>query len=221
MACALSLLLVLLLAAPAWAGPPTDQLKGHVDLVLKVLGDPQLKPPPKAAERRAAIRTVAEGIFDFREISQRTLGRHWQERSPAEREEFTRLMAALLETAYITQIETYSGERIAYVGEALDGDIATVRTRIVTKAGTEIPMDYRLLKQGERWRAYDVLVEGISLVGNYRTQFNSVLRRSTYPDLVARMKERLKDGAVPPRSDPKVESVAPVSTGVPRLQQGP
>jgi phospholipid transport system substrate-binding protein len=208
--------------APAWAGPPTDQLKSHVDRVLAILADPQLKGGNRTAERRAAIRAVADGIFDFREIAQRTLGRHWQARTPAEREEFSRLLAAILENAYITQIETYSGERIAYLGEALDGDLATVRTRIVTKQGTEIPVDYRLLQQGERWRAYDVLVEGISLVGNYRTQFNAILRRASYPELVARMKERVKDGAAPARRDPKLESVQPVSTGGPlRRQQSP
>ena len=105
---------------------------------------PTLKQDGRAAERRAAIRAIAHEIFDFRELSQRALARHWQARTPAERDEFMRLFADLLERSYIGKIEMFSGgDRIQYTGEALDGEQATVRTRIVTKNGTEIPVDYR------------------------------------------------------------------------------
>jgi len=120
--------------------------------VLKILSDAELKKEAKVAERRRAIRAVAAEIFDFGEISRRTLAAHWQARAPAERQEFVALFGDLLENAYISKIEGYTGEKIVYTGEALDGGLAVVKTRIVTKQGTEIPVDYRMLQQGERWR---------------------------------------------------------------------
>ena len=181
---------VLSVTSAAAAGPPTEQLRGSIDSVLKILSDAELKKEAKVAERRRAIRTVAAEIFDFGEISRRTLAAHWQARAPAERHEFVALFGDLLENAYISKIEGYTGEKIVYTGEALDGGLAVVKTRIVTKQGTEIPVDYRMLQQGERWRAYDVNIEGISLVSNYRAQFNTIITRSGYPDLVAKLKAK-------------------------------
>src|SRR5213595_1400944 len=158
-----------LLAAPGssvWAGPPTEQLRDRIDRVVKVLDEPALKKDAKTTDRRATLRTIANEIFDFAEISQRALGRHWQARTPAERDEFVALFGDLLERAYITKIEGYTGERILFTGEVADGAFATVRTRIVTKQGTEVPVDYKMFNQGERWRAYDVNIEGVSLVSN-------------------------------------------------------
>jgi len=183
----------LLSAGAAAAGAPTDQLRRSIELVLKVVQDPVLKTEAKAVERRRAIRAVANEIFDFAEISRRSLGPHWRGRTPPEQQEFVRLFSDLLEHAYIAKIESYSGESILYAGEHLDGDVATVRTKLVTKQGTEIPLDYRMFKQGERWRAYDVLIEGVSLVANYRVQFNSVIRRTSYQDLVARLRAKASE----------------------------
>jgi phospholipid transport system substrate-binding protein len=179
----------------AWAGPPTDQLHGGIDRVVKVLDDPALKNESKTAERRATLRRIADEIFDFTEISQRSLGRHWQTRTPAERTEFVVLFGDLLERTYISRIEGYSGERVVYAGETLDGDQATVRTRIVTKQGTEIPVDYRMFERDGRWRVFDVNIEGVSLVGNYRTQFNAIIVRSSYQDLVTKLKAKADEGA--------------------------
>ena len=213
-------LLSLLASADAGAGPPTDQLRGHVERVLKILDDPALLSDGKAAERRATIRAIAGEIFDFEEISLRSLGRHWQARTTAERKEFVQLFGELLERTYISRIEGYSGEKIAYVGEALDSDQATVRTRIVTKQGTEVPVDYRMLLRGDRWRAFDVTIEGVSLVGNYRTQFNSIIQRASYPELVAKLRakqdERTDEGATK-RRERKVEA----STGPAPRRQAP
>jgi len=184
---------VLTTGGTAWAGAPTDQLRGRVDRVLRVLEDPQLKPETRAVERRASIRAIVAEIFDFRELSQRALGPHWQGRTPNERDEFSQLFADLLERAYIDKIELYSGaERIQYTGEVLDGDqVATVRTRIVTKQGTEIPVDYRMRRIGDRWLVYDVAIEGVSLVANYRAQFNRIIQRSSYKGLVEQLTARL------------------------------
>src|SRR5713101_3880475 len=202
--------LALLAARDAGAGVPTDQLRGSIDLVLRILTDPELKKEARTAERRKRIREVVNQIFDFTEISQRCLGRHWQARTPAEREQFVALFGDLLENAYITKIESYSGEKIQYPGDVIDGDLALVKTRIVTKQETEIPVDYRMFLNGGRWVVYDVSIEGISLIGNYRTQFNAVIQRSGYPDLVAKLKAKQEErpGA---REAGRVEPPAPAA----------
>ena len=215
----LATVLTWLTAGDAVAGPPTDQVRGSVDRVLQILSDPELKKDAKTADRRAAIRTVANEIFDFTEISQRSLARHWPPRTPAERQEFIRLFGDLLEYSYVTKIEAYSGEKIQYTGEAADGDQAVVKTRIVTKQGLEIPVDYRMFVKDNRWRAYDVNIEGVSLVANYRTQFNTVIQRAGYGDLVAKLKAK-QDERLGPRETGRP---VPVSTApaVPRPPQSP
>jgi phospholipid transport system substrate-binding protein len=177
-------------AGEAAAGPATDQLRTQVDQVIKILETPA---DGKARERRTSIRRIAEEIFDFTEISQRSLGLHWQARTPAEREEFVALFSDLLERSYVSKIELYSGEKIVYAGEVGDGDAVTVRTRIQIKRGTEVPVDYRMFRRGDRWRAYDVSIEGVSLVGNYRTQFNKIVQTSSYTALVKRLRAKLDE----------------------------
>src|SRR5437899_9542245 len=189
--------LALLAARDAGAGVPTDQLRGSIDLVLKIVTDPELKKEARTAERRKRIRDVVNQIFDFTEISQRCLGRHWQARTPAEREQFVALFGDLLERTYISRIEGYSGERLVYAGEKVDGDQATVRTRIITKQGTEVPVDYRMFERDGRWRVFDVNIEGISLVSNYRAQFNSIIVRSSYQELVTKLKAKQDEAAEP------------------------
>lgn len=176
----------------AWAGGPMEQLRERVDRVLQVLEDPALR--AEAAERRAALRRIALEIFDFRELSQRALARHWQGRTPAERDEFVELFADLLERSYVGKIETYSGgDRIDYVAETVENGQATVRTRIVTKAGTEIPLDYRLHRVGDRWLVYDVTIEGVSLVANYRAQFARIIQTSSFQSLMDKLKAKREE----------------------------
>ena len=208
--------LALLIARDAAAGPPTDQLRRSIDLVLKILSDGDLKTEAKTAQRRVMIRTVANEIFDFGEISQRSLGRHWQARTPEERDEFVRLLGHLLERAYLGKLELYNGERIVLLGDSVDGDLATVRTRVVTRQGTEIPVDYRMFRSGERWRAYDVAIEGVSLVANYRTQFNSIIGRAGYPDLVVRLRAKQDERPGPREAGRREEAVLPT-----RVPPGP
>jgi phospholipid transport system substrate-binding protein len=186
--------------ARAVAGAPTEQLKTSVDQIIKVLEDPALKPESRVRDRRAAIRKEAEGVFDFTETAKRALGRHWQALAEADRQEFTSLFTDLIERAYISKIERYSGERIAYTGEVVDGGLATVRTRFVTKQGTEIPVDYRMQQRGDRWLVYDVSVEGVSLVNNYRTQFDKIIQTSSYAELVRKMKAAELAQPASPRS---------------------
>jgi len=188
----LVLSLVLLLAAPpARAGAPTDQLRLQVDRVLKLLDDPTLKDKPK--DKRVAARKIADDIFDFGETAKRSLGRHWLARTAAEREEFVGLFADLLERSYISKIELFNGERIQFVGDTPDGDQTIVRTKVITKQGTEVPVDYRMLKKGDRWLVYDVIIEGVSLVANYRTQFNKIIQTSSFQELVKKMKTKQEE----------------------------
>jgi len=211
---------VLSVTSAAAAGPPTEQLRGSIDSVLKILSDAELKKEAKVAERRRAIRAVAAEIFDFGEISRRTLAAHWQARAPAERQEFVALFGDLLENAYISKIEGYTGEKIVYTGETLDSGLAVVKTRIVTKQGTEIPVDYRMFQQGERWRAYDVNIEGISLVSNYRAQFNTIISRSGYPDLVTKLKAK-RDERPGARELKRGDDAAAAAGGKPPLKESP
>ena len=213
--------LALLEAGDAGAGVPTDQLRGSIDLILKIVTDPELKKEAKTLERRKRIREVVNQIFDFTEISQRCLGRHWQARTPAEREQFVALFGDLLENAYITKIESYSGEKIQYPGDTIEGDLAIVKTRIVTKQETEIPVDYRMFLNNGRWAVYDVSIEGISLIGNYRTQFNAVIQRSGYPELVAKLTAK-RDERPGAREAGRQEAATPAAAAVPvRARQSP
>jgi phospholipid transport system substrate-binding protein len=186
--------------ASADAGAPTDQLRSSVDQKVKVLDDPALKADSRAQDRRAAIRKEAQVVFDFGETAKRALGRHWQGLSEKDRQEFTGLFTDLIERAYISKIERYSGERIAYAGESVEGGLATVRTRFVTKQGTEIPVDYRMQQRGDRWLVYDVMVEGVSLINNYRTQFDKIIQTSSYAELVRKMKAAEVSAPGSPRS---------------------
>ena len=142
----------LVLVRDVGAGVPTDQLRTQINRVVKTIEDPELRKESKNKERRTAVRKVADEIFDFTETAKRSLARHWQQRSPAERREFVDLFADLLERSYVSKIELYSGEKILYAGEVGDSDFVTVRTRIQTKQRTEIPVDYRMFRRGDRWR---------------------------------------------------------------------
>ena len=177
--------MLLLAGSPVWAGP-TDQLREYTDQVIKVLDDPALA----RQDRRAAVRKIAHEAFDVTETAKRVLARHWQARTPAEREEFTQLFADLLERTYIARMDEYGGERIRYVGESMDGELATVRARILTRTGTEVPVESRMVRRGERWLIYDVLIENVSLIANYRSQFDRIVRANSYEELIRRLKTK-------------------------------
>lgn len=193
----IAVVLTLAMAAgrPAWAGAPTEQLRTQIDRVIKVLEDPEMAKEARMVERRTVIRRVANDIFDFTETTRRSLGPHWHARTPQEREEVTRLYADLLERSYIGKIEMYSGEKIQFLGDTIDGDQATVRTRLVTKQGMDIPVDYRMHRvPGDRWLTYDVSIEGVSLVANYRAQFNKIIQTSGYASLVKKLAAKEQEG---------------------------
>ncbi len=184
----LALGVVLLCASASWAGAPTDQLREYSDEILKVLENPGLSLP----QRREAIRQLAAEVFDVSETAQRALGQHWQQRTPAEREEFTKLFADLLEQTYISRINEYGGQRLRYLSEEIDGSRAVVQAQIVTRQGAEVPVVGRLLHKGDRWLIYDIMVANVSLVSNYRAQFDHVIRTSSYEALVRRLQSRVQ-----------------------------
>jgi len=163
---------------------PQQQLQKAVDGGLEVLKEPGLNDEQKI-ER---LRTVVYPLFDFPEMAKRSLGSHWRRRTPEQQEEFTRLFTNLLEQTYAKNIASYDGQRVSYTGEKMDGTYAQVDTKIVDKKGREFGVDYRMFKRGDRWLIYDVVIENISLVNNYRAQFNRVITRNSYDELVDKMR---------------------------------
>jgi phospholipid transport system substrate-binding protein len=183
-------------ASPAVA--PRDVVQGAVARVISTLeeaklnqGEPTAAAARPSAERvRAEIRRIATDLFDFDEIARRALSRHWANRTRAEQTEFTALFTDLLERSYVGKIESYSGEKIVYTGEVMDGDYATVRSRIVTRRRTDTALDYRLHQIEGRWKVYDVLIDGVSFVSTYRSEFNRVIQSSSYDELVERLRKK-------------------------------
>jgi phospholipid transport system substrate-binding protein len=179
-----------LTASVAAALTPTETVKTRVDEALQSLSSTS-NPTGEAAERRrAVIRRAADTLFDFPDMSRRALGRHWTDRTPAEREEFTRLFTDLIARTYIGKIDRYAGESIAYVGERVDGEHASVRSQVITPKGSQIPVEYRLHRANDVWSAYDVLIENVSLVGTYRSQFDRVIKAESFASLLRRLREK-------------------------------
>jgi phospholipid transport system substrate-binding protein len=192
-------IVVALILAPvtsALAGAPTETLKQTVDQVVKILSDPALQDKPDV--RRTEVRKAAESIFDYPDTARRALGPHWNSRTPQQQQEFAKLFADLLDRSYISKLELYQGERVKYVGETIDRDEAAIKTLIGTKKSTDIPIDYRMHLKNGRWLVYDVIIEGVSLVSNYRTQFNKIIQTESYDALVQRL--RTKDTPEPAAS---------------------
>ena len=144
---------------------------------------------PSREQARAEIRKAAASLFDFEEMARRTLTRHWTGRAPQEQAEFVRLFTDLLERSYLGRIESWSGEKILYTGEAVDGVFASVRSKIVTRRA-EVAIEYRLLQRNGRWRVYDVLMDGVSFVATYRSEFERIIQQSSWAGLMDRLRKR-------------------------------
>jgi phospholipid transport system substrate-binding protein len=184
---------ILLLMQPVLvaAGAPGDQVRQTVDKLLAILADPQLRGEDKENERREELRKVLYSRFDFTQMAKSALGPHWQRRSPEEQKEFVELFTSLLEGAYLDKIESYNGEKVQYLNETVDNDYAEVDTKIVDNHGQPFSVNYRLRNGGGDWKVYDVVLENVSLVNNYRSQFNRVLAKSSFEELRKTMKEKL------------------------------
>ena len=197
------LLLALLIAAitstvsQASAGLPTDQIKATVEKAQMVLRDPRLKSPAKQGERREQLKQVLFTRFNFTEMAKRSLGPNWSRRTPQEQEEFVRLFTEVLERTYGDIIESYSEEKILYIAEKVDGAFADVNSKVVTARGEEYSINYRVQLFGNEWKVYDVVAENISLVNNYRSQFNRVIAKSSYEELVRRLRDKNEFAGAP------------------------
>jgi phospholipid transport system substrate-binding protein len=173
----------------AAGGAATELLKGTIDEVLKILNDKEMKEPAKHEDRRQRLEKVVAARFDYPEMSRRSLGAQWNQLSDKEKQEFVDLFRTLLTNTYADKVETYSGEGVQYLTERTEKEYAEVRTKVLS-GKTEIPMDYRLLHKDNDWRVYDVVVDGVSLVNNYRGQFSKILHTSSYPGLVDQLRKK-------------------------------
>jgi len=171
--------------APSGALGPLDLVKSSVSRVMTIV-----QSQPDGGQRRAEVRQVAETLFDFNEIARRTLAQHWTERSAQEQEEFIQLFTDLLERSYLTTIGNYRLATVTFQGESVAGSSARVRSSLVTDRRVTIPIEYRLLESGGQWSVYDVVVEGVSLISSYRSQFNSIIRTSSFARLLDKLRNR-------------------------------
>jgi len=176
---------------PAMAGEPTEMIRKTTDKIIGIVIDPALKGPEKAAERKRLVREAVSEQFNREEMSRRTLAQHWSKRTEGEKKEFVDLYAKLLEGTYLDKVEGYSGEKVLYEDETVDGKYAVVKVKILSKQGTNISVEYRL-KKGIDWLVYDVSIEGVSLVNNYRNQFNSIIVRSSYKDFINKLRAKVE-----------------------------
>jgi phospholipid transport system substrate-binding protein len=172
------------------AGAPTEEIQKTVDKAVAVLKNPGLKSDGKKKERRDQIRQALLPRFDFTEMARRSLGAHWRQRTPEEQREFVALFSDLLERAYIERIEGFNDEKFVYTRERQDRDYAEVDAKIQTPKGEEFSISYKLHLADQNWKVYDVVIENISLVNNYRDQFNRVITKSSYEELIRRIKDK-------------------------------
>jgi phospholipid transport system substrate-binding protein len=166
----------------------TDDVKTTVDELFRIVADKNLQKHDQ--QRRLVLKKSIDTIFNYSEMAKLTLGRHWNQRSPAERIQFTDLFASLLDNSYISKIESYNNEKIVYLKESIDGNYAEVKSKVVTAKRDEYTLDYRLIHENGKWMVYDVVIEGVSLVSNYRTQFNRIINTSGYSELVKKLQTK-------------------------------
>jgi len=185
----------------AVAGEPTTFIKSTTDAVLKVLEDPRMQGPEKQKERQDRLHQLASEAFDWPEMARRSLATHWRDRTPQQQQEFVQLFRDLVERAYMNRLEEAAAQRqdIRYLDEQGDDVRAVVKVKVVTKRNQEVPFEYRVLKSNGRWRIYDVAIEGVSLINNYRSQFNRIIASSSYDELIQKMKAKGEEAFAPPQ----------------------
>jgi phospholipid transport system substrate-binding protein len=182
-------------AASAQAGEPLEVVRTAVDKAVQILKDPKLQAKDKKTERIDRLREVLSPIFDYDEMAKRALGAHWRRRTPAEQEEFVVVFRDFLERIYSDKIDLYGGERVLVGRETIDADFAQVETTIISLKGEEIAVVYKLRRGNGQWKVYDAVVENISLINNYRSQFDRVISSASYEELIKRLREKLDSTA--------------------------
>jgi phospholipid transport system substrate-binding protein len=189
----LPILMFFLSTLPVYAGAPLDAVQSNVNKVLEVLRDPKLKAESAKETKRKELEAIYEQMFDEVELSRRTLGANWNKLNPAQQKEFVQLYRQVLEKAYIDKILAYTNEKIVFPKEStLAKDQAEVQTKVITSS-KEIPISYRVILKDGTWKVYDVVVENVSLVQNYRSQFNSILAKNTPDQLLETLRKKVKE----------------------------
>jgi len=192
LAVGLSLGLLLTSGRLAVAGQPADQLAFQIDRVLAVLGDPAFRGDDRTTPRRQAVRRVTDELIDWNEMGRRTLGAHWETLPDGDRTAFVTLFSELLNRAYLKNLDRYDGEKIVVTGDSLDGDRAVVQARVVGRNGHNgMPLDFAMVRDGDRWRVWDIRMQGTSMVGGYRAQFARLLQTEAYDTVIRRLRERV------------------------------
>jgi phospholipid transport system substrate-binding protein len=174
---------------------PTEDVKKTVDEVVRIVADKEMK--KNEVKRRQSLKKAISVIFDYSEMAKRSLGKHWKDRKTEEKKQFAELFATLLENSYAGKIESYNNEKIVYIKEILEDDHAVVKSKVVTAARDEFTLDYHLFKQNGKWMVYDVVIEGVSLVSNYRSQFNKIITSSGYDTLVKKLQSKNEELKAP------------------------
>jgi phospholipid transport system substrate-binding protein len=186
----IAVLLVVCGCKLAQAGEPTEAIRGAVNQGVEILKNAKLDTQKQRAPVIDRLRQIVYPLFDFNEMAKRSLGANWRRLNSQQQKEFVSTFTALLEKTYADQIHLYNGQQVVYTGESVDGNYAQVDSRIVDKNGQTYSVAYRLHKVDGKWKIYDVVAENISLVNNYRSQFNRVIAKSSFEELLKRMKEQ-------------------------------
>jgi phospholipid transport system substrate-binding protein len=187
----MTLILCLIFPIPVFAGAPLEAVKGNVDEVLDILRDPSLKAESARKARKDKIRAIAGDMFDFTELSKRTLAQNWSKFNPEQQKEFVELYKSLLEDAYADKIMAYTDEKIVFSKEvALTEKTVEVQSTVQRKSG-EVPIYYRVIMKEGSWRVYDVVIEGVSLINNYRSQFREILASKPPESLLETLRKKV------------------------------
>ena len=190
--CIFTLMLFLACLTCAHAGAPMDLVRTGVDKATQLLKDPKLASSDKKNERVDRLREALDGIFDYEEMAKRALGTHWRQRTPAEQGEFVKLFRKFLEIVYSDKLDLYGGQKVRFGREVMDNEFAQVESTIIQPKGEEIAVVYKLRQLNGQWKVYDAVVDNISVINNYRSQFDRVIASSSYEELVKRLREKAR-----------------------------
>jgi phospholipid transport system substrate-binding protein len=177
-------------AAAARAGDPIEVVRMAGDKAIQILKDPKLQPKERKKERIERLKEIVNPLFDYEEMARRSLGPHWRRRTPQEQQEFVKLFRDYLEKVYSDQVDLYAGEKVIYGRERVEDDYAQVETAFVNTKGEEVSVVYRLRRVGGKWKVYDAVVENVSVVNNYRSQFDRVISKYSFDELKRLLKEK-------------------------------
>jgi phospholipid transport system substrate-binding protein len=171
----------------------TEEVKKVVDEVVSIVSNQDMKKPENKEKRQKSLKDATSAIFDFAEMARSSLGNHWGDLTPDQKDEFQKTYETLLENTYSKKIESYNNERIVYLNETVDGNNSEVRSKVVTAKHDEFTLDYRLVNKDGKWVINDVVIEGVSLVANYRTQFDKIIRKEGYSTLYRKLNDKNKE----------------------------